>query len=660
MGLTTRYSEFYMATIYRDNLGVPHIDAINYADAVKAISYCHSEDDFYTIQILILAGRQKSGHYDDWDGPYLDMVCSFFDIEKNVDKISNISTKYLELVKAYVEGLNLYAVEHPDEILDKTVFPLAERDIIISQHLMEILGIQLDKPYSYLKDSSEIELPSKQGSNAIAIGPSKSKTGHALLALSPHQTIEGPFSYYEIHVNIESENTELHGFVLPCTFTPFMGTNFKIAWGSTASYPEMYNIYQIDVIKKFGSTPYFVLNNEKVILDKVTYRNYTKLYGRVPFPIIKTFYRSKYGSVIEINGVYYLIDIPMLGCKFGFSANYELSLCNKISEMCELLKKHQYTYLDYVAIDSNDDILYTHCSRERVRSDQAYYYLNTLPQEQIHETVDNQFYGVDNMIMICNPHNDYIISVNQSPFWVTDTYQKPDKYKGLLYHNQNSRSIRARDLIESIDRLGTEDLKDIQFDTKIIFPIIRNIDFSELFRLSEDQYKSLSHLIKSLKSWDGYATVESRGAAVFAFLFNRYKKYYRYSKNPDVIRVATKTELIDCLKWVNKHLPKDATLGDVQFLKRGKTVYPIGGVPDSLNTVRPYYEKGGLYVEESSAFRMIIDLSSRLVMTCHPLGSSSNEEDPNYVSQMKMFTNNEYKTIYSLDYYKKQYKGYTI
>ena len=58
-----------MATIYRDNLGVPHIDAINYADAVKAISYCHSEDDFDTIQILLLAGRQKIGHYDDWDGP---------------------------------------------------------------------------------------------------------------------------------------------------------------------------------------------------------------------------------------------------------------------------------------------------------------------------------------------------------------------------------------------------------------------------------------------------------------------------------------------------------------------------------------------------------------------------------------------------------------
>ena len=77
-----------MATIYRDNLGVPHIDAINYADAVKVISYCHSEDDFYTIQILILVGRQKGGHYDDWDGPYLDMVCSFFDIEKMWTKIA--------------------------------------------------------------------------------------------------------------------------------------------------------------------------------------------------------------------------------------------------------------------------------------------------------------------------------------------------------------------------------------------------------------------------------------------------------------------------------------------------------------------------------------------------------------------------------------------
>ena len=41
-----------MAIVYRDEYGIPHIDAINYCDAVKSIAYCHCEDDFYTIPLL--------------------------------------------------------------------------------------------------------------------------------------------------------------------------------------------------------------------------------------------------------------------------------------------------------------------------------------------------------------------------------------------------------------------------------------------------------------------------------------------------------------------------------------------------------------------------------------------------------------------------------
>ena len=48
-----------MAIVYRDEYGIPHIDAINYCDAVKSIAYCHCEDDFYTIQLLLLATKQS-------------------------------------------------------------------------------------------------------------------------------------------------------------------------------------------------------------------------------------------------------------------------------------------------------------------------------------------------------------------------------------------------------------------------------------------------------------------------------------------------------------------------------------------------------------------------------------------------------------------------
>lgn len=106
-----------MATIIRDNYGVPHIQATTNVDAAKAIAYVHCEDDFLTIQLWFLAIMQKSGHFDDWDGPYLDFLSVFFDIKSK---------------------------------------------------------------------------------NIIAIGSNKSKKGNALIAISPHQMLEGIFSYYEI------------------------------------------------------------------------------------------------------------------------------------------------------------------------------------------------------------------------------------------------------------------------------------------------------------------------------------------------------------------------------------------------------------------------------------------------------------------------------
>jgi len=651
-------NDISMATVYRDGYGVPHIDAENYKDAVKAIGFCHCEDDFFSIQTLLLAGKQRSGHYDDWDGPYLDIVCAYFDIPLKAKSLK-LSHEYNGLLQSYAEGLNLYASEHPKEVLDKTLFPLAPGDILVSQHLMEIIGVQLDKPYTFLKNTSEVALPGKDGSNAIAIGSRISKTGHCLLALSPHQTIEGPFSYYEIHITLKEEDIELHGFILPCTFTIFMGTNFNIAWGATASYPEMYSIYEVDVIKANGNT-YFMLGGEQVKLTEWKYKNYTKLYGKVPFPIIKTMYVCKFGKVVKISNKYYLVDVPMAGKQYGFEQNYKLSLCKSCKEASALLQKTHYSYLDFVLIDSQDNMLFMHCSRERKRASQESYYENVLPQSYMREIESTDFWSADNIIKINNPDCSYIVSTNQSPFKVSDGVSLDiNKYKGLLYFNENSRSVRAKQLIDEYKNVGVEELMNIQYDTKVILPVIRNIDFSAIYLLQRTKSSSLNDLIDELKKWDGFASLNSRGAAIFALLFHRYKKYYRYSKNPDVIRIASNDEIIDCLKWVNKHLSSHATLGDIQFLKRGQTKYPIAGVPDSLNTVRPYYENGKLLVEEASAFRMIVDLYNKSSYTCHPLGASSNEDDVNYTSQMFSFTNNKYRKLLDIQKYK-NIKGYQL
>lgn len=387
---------------------------------------------------------------------------------------------------------------------------------------------------------------------------------------------------------------------------------------------------------------------------------------------------SKYGSgVIELTrfGEYSLTTSGITDVAARRTAEYKSAYNRVTMDMLHAYEaeNRNYTSIHHnipkiedvavyfiVCIDKYDDILFAHCSKERVKDDPKDHYINVLPQNKIIEIEKDLFYNNQNMVFLLNPECQYIVSVNQSPFMVTDTDTYDCKYKGLIYRRDNSRSKRAKDLIHSQNSIGVKELIEIQGDTKIIFPIIRGIDFTSLFKLDSNRYPSIGYLIEELKQWDGYAEKSSRGAAIFALLFERYKKYYRYSKNPDVIKIAEEKELVDCLRWVSKKLPKKYSLGDIQFLKRGKKKLPIAGIPDSLNTVRPYYYKGELIVEECSAFRMIVNLHDRISLTCHPLGASSNEDDVNYTSQMDMYQKNSYRKLKTMDNYKQYIKGYSI
>lgn len=233
--------------------------------------------------------------------------------------------------------------------------------------------------------------------------------------------------------------------------------------------------------------------------------------------------------------------------------------------------------------------------------------------------------------------------------------------KGLHYYNDNSRSTRIKNLIESeIDNghIDLETLAKIFSDTKVILPIVRGIDFSVLYDMNA--YGHRGFLLDILRKWDGEADIMSEGAAVFALLFYRYKDmYYTYHKNPDTIKVASTSEINECLDWISKRYVKGMTLGSIQFIKRGLVSKPVGGIPDSVNTIRSYFEKGKLVAEEGCAFRMLINLNDRDIRTCHPYGTSSDEATEHYTSQLELFLNNEYKQLRPMTYYKQNYKTKT-
>jgi acyl-homoserine-lactone acylase len=634
-----------MAKVYRDHFGIPHIDALDFIDAAKAIALCHAEDDFDTIQQWLLSARCQSGRVDDWDGPYIDFLCFFLGVRAAVtDNMHKVGSDYLKQVDAYCQGINLYAEEHPAEVLINGLFPITNTDLITVHHLIEVLGIQLDKPFSYLQKNKEVKLPKRDGSNVIALGSTRTTSKGPMIGMSPHQQLEGLFGFYEVHLRIQCEDLELFGYLLPCTFTVFMGTNFSSAWGFTANYPEMYTMYKAKV-KGFFRKKVFIDGKWEPLKAK-WYKNHTWLYGWIPFPILKKVYEARFGKIIFLGGNYLHIHIPLVGELIGTETNHLVNQSKSTAEIKAHCLNRRFPYLNLVAIDKLDNLLFMHNACEIEKENQQDHYSNfvELTSEQ---QLQKKYYGIDNVVVVENPTDDFLVSANQSPFKVTNESVDSSTKKGLLYFEDNSRSLRLKQLIAENEQHNMQDMVEFMSDTMLLFPVIRNIDFSAMFclEINENSTPRIFKLWQILKEWNGNADLESEGAAVFSLLFHKYKEYYTYSKCPDVIQVATGDELITCLKWVERHYRNGMKLKDIQYLERGTKMLPVEGIPDSVNSIRPSFEKGCFIAEEGGAFKLIIDLKNREILACHPYGSSANNESPHYDDQMEMYVKNEYRRI---------------
>ncbi len=96
--------------IARDSFGVPHIFAHTDPEVAYGIAWAHAEDDFETLQLVVLSGKAKLGTGLGKKGAEADYVINLFRIRKTVEEQWNtLSPDFLALIKGYVQGLNAYA-----------------------------------------------------------------------------------------------------------------------------------------------------------------------------------------------------------------------------------------------------------------------------------------------------------------------------------------------------------------------------------------------------------------------------------------------------------------------------------------------------------------------------------------------------------------------
>ena len=642
-------------TIARDTYGVPHIFAPTDPEVAYGLAWAHAEDDFTTIQTLMLTGKGKLATYLGKKGAPIDYVVGLLNTKATVMlQIDQLDPAFLQLVRGYLLGLEAYAKAHPKDILNKNVFPISIEEYLSATVFSVAVFCGVDKALPKILNGTIPALPgfTGEGSNSIAVHSSKSASGENMLLINAHQPIEGATAFYEAQLQSE-EGWNILGGLFPGAPLIFHGVTPNLAWAHTVNLQDKIDVYQLQTDKQHPGQ--YKVDGEWLMLEK---RKIKLSIKGIPFAIYKTAYTSIYGPTAATpSGEYFSMRLPSLMDAGALQQWYAMNKAQNFTQFKAALTQNHLPMFNIVYADKRDTIFYISNGKMPYRNTDTNYHWNTTLPGNTRATLWTKFKPLSELPQYLNPKSGYLYNTNHSPFLATAENEnlnptKFDAYDGYeLVHNNRSR--RAKDLIDQLDKFSYADLKRIKFDrqlpAKILYPYGYTAD--TLFMLDENKYPQLAPLIVSLKKWDHQAIAESNGALIYNLAYYYIPKIMADHKNENL----TTVEAVATFEYIYQFLIKnyqrlDVTLGEMQRLVRGDENWPQSGMPDVLAAVQTSpFGKAQRKMNSGDAYigfvRFPKDGSLPLIETVNTFGASSVKGSPHFADQRAMYQAQEVKKM---------------
>ena len=240
-------------TIQRDTWGIAHVHGRTDADAVYGMIYAQAEDDFARIEqnYLVNLGRLAEAEGD--KAVWSDLRQRLWVDPAALKADYARSPAWLRrLMDAWAAGLNAYLADHP-QVKPRVItrwepwMALSFTEGSIGGDIEGIPLTQLEAFYTKRKLALTdlergIDLRDPSGSNGIAIAPSRSASGRAMLLINPHTSF-----YFRSEQQVTSdEGLNVYGAATWGQFFIYQGFNAHAGWMHTSS--------TIDNVDEFAET----------------------------------------------------------------------------------------------------------------------------------------------------------------------------------------------------------------------------------------------------------------------------------------------------------------------------------------------------------------------------------------------------------------------
>ena len=648
--------------IVRDEYGIPHIYAQTDAEVAYGLAWANAEDDFTTIQEAYLAGNAMLSNYIGLKGAAADFITQFIGSKNLIEeKIGTISEDYMAVVEGYSQGLNAYASNNPDKVLYKKLFPITPKKMLMYSQLQ--LFISNEGAYwagRILNNDTQDDFLDQNltGSNVIAMNSSKTSSGETFLAINTHQPLEGPTSWYEVHLNSE-EGTNIIGTMYPGTPNILIGVNQYLGWSHTVNYPDKTDVFKLRMKNKRK----YIVDEEEYELEKLKAKITIKVLG-IPIKINRKYFKSIYGPTLKNKSGYYSIRTPSLFNIRALEQWWRMGKSKNFSEFYNNLKMKELPGFNIGYADKYDTIFYMSNGIIPKRAE-GYNWKGIVPGDT-KKTLWTEYHNIEDLPQVIQPESGFIYNANHSPFKSTSADENPNEKnynENMGYETyDNNRSTRLIELIESYDKVSYDDFKDIKYDNS--FPSKFNYNFMDISiieTLKLQAENDLFELLDIIQKWDRKTDIDSQGAGIYGVLYYQLVRNYRneiQKNNKTVSKEILLSALADTKAYIiNNFGSIRIILGDFQKLVRGDKELPIWGLPDVITAMssRPYKD-GKHKVTQGESYIGLVRFNENgpILESIISFGNSDNPDSDHYTDQMEKYSKFQTKkmtfdknTIYS-------------
>lgn len=654
--------------IRRTEYGVPHITAENIAALGFGLAYCQVEDHGERVvmglvqrrgELALQVGRQA-----------LDSDFYYRRVRRRaLETYHLLSQDARDLMEGFAEGVNWYVRLHPEEFPDWVEPDFTGHDV----HARFILMTEPDDADRVLRGvrAAEEVAQNEDGSNAWALAPSRTASGHAILLRNPHLSWNA--GYYEVHLIVPGR-LNFYGDVrvgLPLFYIG--GFNERLGWATTTNNPDLEEVYELDLDPnrpdhyRFdgGSIPLQPVEITVGYKDGNTIRQETRTSWRTPLgPVVYRTDDKVYVLRSAIEGQFRMVD-QYLG----------MMQADNLEEWLDAMRVRAHASSNFTYADADGNIFQYWNARLPDRPHESGGDSVAIPARRSSE-IWTRLVPFDSLPMRLNPEGGYLHNEND-PFYFSNLNEPFDVAaygSGYPAPRLRLRSQLALEMIHTTPYLlSLEDVVTLKHTTRMLLADRVKDDLVAAV-LSASPNDTVRRAIAMIEQWDNTTSPDVQGGVLFEVWFERYldqtpgdstftERWARAFAEPWTAArpvetprgLADPARAAEAFVWAIEETTRlygrwSVPWGEVHRVRRGEVDVPVGGCRGVLGCFRTLTFRrdadGKLAVSSGDGWIFAVEFGDTpRAYSVLAYGQSGREDSPHYDDQAAMYAEGRLKHV---------------